>query len=84
MRSRGRSGGGEGPSARPSIAIRAALPSDAATIVRLIRELAAFEDLLDPVRISEADVLRDGFGERPYFEGLWSNLGMRWEAAYPR
>jgi len=54
----------------PSITIRAAAASDAATIVRLIRELAAYEDLLDRVRITAADVLRDGFGERPYFECL--------------
>jgi GNAT superfamily N-acetyltransferase len=54
--------------ARPSIAIRKAGPADAATIVRLIRALAAYENLVDLVRITEADVLRDGFGERPYFE----------------
>jgi GNAT superfamily N-acetyltransferase len=59
----------------PPVTIRAALPSDAATIVRLIRELAAYEDLLDRVRISEADVLRDGFGERPYFECLLAEAG---------
>jgi GNAT superfamily N-acetyltransferase len=59
----------------PSITIRAAAASDAATIVRLIRELAAYEDLLDRVRITEADVLRDGFGERPYFECLLAEAG---------
>jgi GNAT superfamily N-acetyltransferase len=52
------------------ITIRTAGPADAATIVRLIRALAAYEDLVDLVRISEADVLRDGFGERPCFECL--------------
>jgi GNAT superfamily N-acetyltransferase len=59
----------------PPITIRAAEPSDAATIVRLIRELAAYEDLLDRVRITEADVLRDGFGERRYFECLLAEAG---------
>ncbi|MGH6904682.1 MAG: GNAT family N-acetyltransferase [Geminicoccaceae bacterium] len=59
----------------PSITIRAAATSDAATIVRLIRELAAYEDLLDRVRITEADVLRDGFGERRYFECLLAEAG---------
>lgn len=54
----------------PSITIREASPGDAATIVALIRELAAYEDLSDQVRISEADVVRDGFSERPYFECL--------------
>ena len=36
----------------PSVTIRRAGPSDAATIVRLVRELAAFEGLLDQVRIT--------------------------------
>jgi hypothetical protein len=53
-----------------TIAIRAAGPDDAAMIVRLIRELAVFENLLEEVRITEADVLRDGFGARPCFECL--------------
>ena len=52
------------------VCIRFATAADAATIVRLIRELADFENLIDQVRISEADVLRDGFGERPCFECL--------------
>ncbi|MGH6897436.1 MAG: GNAT family N-acetyltransferase [Geminicoccaceae bacterium] len=59
----------------PPVILRAAAASDAATIVRLIRELAAYEDLLDRVRITAADVLRDGFGERPYFECLLAEAG---------
>jgi GNAT superfamily N-acetyltransferase len=54
----------------PSITIRPAEASDAATIVRLVRELADFEGLLDQVQITETDVLRDGFGERPRFACL--------------
>jgi GNAT superfamily N-acetyltransferase len=54
----------------PVVAIREAAPSDAATIVRLIRALAAYEDLLDHVRLTEADVLRDGFGARRCIECL--------------
>jgi GNAT superfamily N-acetyltransferase len=56
------------------IVIRAAEASDAATIVRLVRALAAYEDLLDRVRITEADVLRDGFGDRPCFECLLAEV----------
>ena len=59
----------------PAITIRQAARSDAATIVRLIRDLAAFEDMLDRVRITEADVLRDGFGARPCFECLLAESG---------
>ena len=57
-----------------SVTIRPAEPSDAATIVRLVRELAAYEDLLDQVRLTEADVLRDGFGERPRFACLLAEV----------
>ncbi len=52
------------------ITIRAATAADALTIVQLIRALADYEKLSHEVRISEADVLRDGFGERPCFECL--------------
>ena len=53
-----------------TVVIRAAGPADAGTIVRLIRALAAYEDLLEHAQITEADVLRDGFGARPCFECL--------------
>ncbi len=52
------------------VTIRMATDADAGTIVRLIRALADFENLTDQVRISEVDVLRDGFGEHPCFECL--------------
>jgi len=55
--------------------IRLAGREDAATILRLIRELAAYEDLLDQVRASEADILRDGFGASPRFECLLAEHG---------
>ena len=56
------------------VTIRPAEASDAATIVRLVRELADYEALLDQVRLSEADVLRDGFGERPRFACLLTEV----------
>jgi len=56
------------------ISIRLAERADAATIHRLIRELAAYESLLDEVKATEADILRDGFGERRYFECLLAEL----------
>ena len=61
-------------SAMPSVTIRKAEPADAATIVRLIRALAAYEHLVDLVRITEAEVLRDGFGARPCFECLLAEV----------
>ena len=49
--------------------VRFATAEDAADIVRFVRGLAAFErEPLAHVRLTEADVLRDGFGPRPAFE----------------
>ncbi|MBX6367029.1 MAG: GNAT family N-acetyltransferase [Rhodospirillales bacterium] len=48
--------------------IRAATPADVPTILRFVRELAAFERQPDAVKASEADLLRDGFGEPRRFE----------------
>ncbi len=55
--------------------IRLAGRGDAATILRLIRELADYENLLDQVLASEADILRDGFGEPRRFECLLAEQG---------
>ncbi|MFA7248041.1 MAG: GNAT family N-acetyltransferase [Dehalococcoidia bacterium] len=55
----------------PETLVRFAAPADAATIVEFVRGLAAFEhERPERVRLTEADVLRDGFGERPVFECL--------------
>src|SRR5947209_5266066 len=47
--------------------IRPATPADVPTILGFIRELAAYEREPDAVVATEADLLRDGFGERPHF-----------------
>ena len=60
-----------------TVTIREALPADAGTIVRLIGELAAYENLAGLVRITEEDVLRDGFGERRCFECLLAEVDGR-------
>ena len=58
--------------------IRRAEPKDAATIVRLARALAVYEhEPVERVRMTESDVLRDGFGENPRFEVLLAELGGR-------
>jgi GNAT superfamily N-acetyltransferase len=56
------------------VRIRPATAADAVTIVRMVRELASYEKLADEVRITEADVLRDGFGERARFECLLAEI----------
>ena len=50
------------------IEIRTATPADVPTILRFVRELAACERQPDAVKASEADLLRDGFGEARRFE----------------
>ena len=62
--------------ARTAALIRPARPDDAAVVVELIRELAAYErEPASSVRVSEADLLRDGFGPTPRFELLVAELG---------
>jgi GNAT superfamily N-acetyltransferase len=50
--------------------IRPAESSDARVLKTLIHELAEFERLGHETIITEADVLRDGFGPRPRFRAL--------------
>jgi GNAT superfamily N-acetyltransferase len=50
--------------------IRNATRDDVALILEFIRGLAEFEREPDAVTATEADLLRDGFGEQPYFHCL--------------
>ncbi|MDP4952028.1 MAG: GNAT family N-acetyltransferase [Flavobacteriales bacterium] len=50
--------------------IRQGTASDVADLLRLIKELAAFEHASEEVNLSEADLLRDGFGDQPLFSFL--------------
>ena len=55
--------------------IRAAVRKDAHTIVQMIRSLALYEkESLETVKITESDVLRDGFGETARLETLLAEL----------
>ncbi|MDA1258498.1 MAG: GNAT family N-acetyltransferase [Chloroflexi bacterium] len=59
----------------PETRIRPAVPGDAIAIVRLVRSLAVYEkEPVETVLLTEADVLRDGFGESPRFETLLAEL----------
>lgn len=53
-----------------SVSVRKAKPDDAPHILELIRELALFEKEPDAVKTSVEDILRDGFGDNPYFHCL--------------
>jgi GNAT superfamily N-acetyltransferase len=55
--------------------IRPATPADIPLILDLIRALAEYEREPDAVKTTEADLLRDGFGEVPCFECLIAESG---------
>jgi len=52
------------------LSIRPATVNDVKLLVTLIRELAEYEKELDAVKITEAQLARDGFGPRPLFHAL--------------
>jgi GNAT superfamily N-acetyltransferase len=52
------------------VTIRSATPGDVPTLLALIRELATYEREPDAVIATEADLLRHGFGDRPFFRTL--------------
>ncbi len=54
--------------------IRFASPDDVPIILEFIKGLATFENELDAVKTTQADLRRDGFGPRPKFEVLIAEL----------
>ena len=52
------------------LTIREATPRDVPTILALVKELATYERDPDAVTATEADFLRHGFGERPFYRTL--------------
>ena len=56
------------------IAVRPAGPDDVGLLLRLIRELAAYERAPDAVVATEADLLRSGFGPDRQFEAILAFL----------
>jgi GNAT superfamily N-acetyltransferase len=61
----------------PEIQIRDARPEDAGTLLRLVKELAAFERAPDAVVATEADYVRDGFGPERRFEAVLAHVDER-------
>jgi GNAT superfamily N-acetyltransferase len=55
--------------------IREAVREDVGLILEFIRALAVFEREPDAVTATEADLLRDGFGDAPYFHCLIAEHG---------
>jgi len=52
------------------LSIRAATVNDVALLKDFVYELAEYERERDQVRITEADLVRDGFGPQPKFRAL--------------
>jgi len=52
------------------LAIRPASVDDAGLLVRMIHELAEYERELDQVTVTEADLVRDGFGREVKFRAV--------------
>jgi GNAT superfamily N-acetyltransferase len=57
------------------LSIRAATVNDASLLKTLICELAEYEREQDHVVITEADLVRDGFGPQPKFRALIAEWG---------
>jgi GNAT superfamily N-acetyltransferase len=57
------------------LSIRAATVNDAALLRSMILELAEYERELDRVVITEADLVRDGFGSQPRFRAVIAEWG---------
>jgi GNAT superfamily N-acetyltransferase len=52
------------------LSIRPATVNDAGLLVRMIHELAEYERELDQVTVTEADLVRDGFGREAKFRAV--------------